>query len=83
MKGENDWQRVPGVLTDRLVIKVNPRAVRIVFGQVGDTEVSFHAAVVMSRANAMALAEAIQRGLSAKGQARAVKRMTVTGGTVH
>jgi hypothetical protein len=27
MKGENDWQRVPGVLTDRLVIKVNPRAV--------------------------------------------------------
>jgi hypothetical protein len=82
MKGENDWQRIPGVLTDRLVVKVSPKAVRIVFGQIGETEVSFHAAVVMSRANAKAMAEAIQR-LLAKGKASAVKRMTVTGGTIH
>jgi hypothetical protein len=62
-----DWQRVPGVLTDRLVVKVSPRAVGIVFGQVGETEVSFHTAVVMTRRNAVALAEAIQK-LSAKSK---------------
>jgi hypothetical protein len=82
MKGDKDWQHVPGVLTDRLVVKVSPRAVRIVFGQVGETEVSFHAAVVMTRRNAAALAEAIQK-LSAKGKGPDIRKATVSGGTVH
>jgi hypothetical protein len=82
MKGDKDWQRVPGILTDRLVVKVSPRAVRIVFGQVGETEVSFHAAVVMTRRNAAALAEAIQK-LSAKSKGPDVRKATVSGGQVH
>ena len=82
MKGDKDWQRVPGILTDRLVVKVSPRAVRIVFGQVGETEVSFHTAVVMTRRNAAALAEAIQK-LSAKSKGPDVRKATVSGGTVH
>lgn len=82
MKGDKDWQRIPGVLTDRLVVKVSPRAVRVVFGQVGETEVSFHSAVVMTRRNALALAEAIQR-LSAKSKGGAIRRATISGGTIH
>ena len=82
MKGDNDWQRIPGVLTDRLVVKVSPRAVRIVFGQVGETEVSFHTAVVMTRRNAAALAEAIQK-LIAKSKGGAIRKATVTGGMIH
>ena len=82
MKGDKDWQRVPGILTDRLVVKVSPRAVRIVFGQVGETEVSFHAAVVMTRRNAAALAEAIQK-LSTKGKGPDIRKATVSGGQVH
>src|SRR5262245_1510883 len=82
MKGDKDWQRVPGILTDRLVVKVSPRAVRIVFGQVGETEVSFHTAVVMTRRNAAALAEAIQK-LSAKSKGPDVRKATVSGGQVH
>jgi hypothetical protein len=83
MKGDKDWQRVPGVLTDRLVVKVSPRAVRIVFGQVGETEVSFHTAVVMTRRNAAALAEAIQKLSAPKAKAGAIRKATVTGGTIH
>jgi hypothetical protein len=59
MKGDNDWQRIPAVLTDRLVVRVSPKAVQIVFGQVGETEVSFHTAVAMTRANAEGLSKAI------------------------
>lgn len=29
MKGDSDWQRIPAVLTDRLVVKGSPKAVRI------------------------------------------------------
>jgi hypothetical protein len=84
MKGDNDWQKIPAVLTDRLVVKVSPKAVQIVFGQVGETEVSLHTAVAMGRGNAEGLAKAILDGLSTtKGKARAVKKMTVSGGTVH
>ena len=62
MKGDNDWQRIPAVLTDRLVVRISPKAVQIVFGQVGETEVSFHTAVAMTRANAEGLAKAILEG---------------------
>ena len=62
MKGDNDWQKVPAVLTDRLVVKVSPKAVQIVFGQVGETEVSFHTAVAMARGNAEALLRRSLRG---------------------
>jgi hypothetical protein len=55
MKGDNDWQKTPAVLTDRIVVKISPKAVHIVFGQVGETEVSFHTAVAMTRANAQGL----------------------------
>ena len=61
-------------------VKVSPRAVRIVFGQVGETEVSFHTAVVMTRRNAVALAEAIQK-LSAKSKGPDVRKATGSGGT--
>jgi hypothetical protein len=84
MKGDNDWQRIPAVLTDRLVVRVSPKAVQIVFGQVGETEVSFHTAVAMTRANAEGLAKAILEGLSAtKNKARAVRKITVSGGVIH
>jgi len=83
MKGDNDWQRIPAVLTDRLV-RISPKAVQIVFGQVGETEVSFHTAVAMTRANAEGLAKAILEGLSAtKNKARAVRKITVSGGVIH
>ena len=52
---------------------------RIVFGQVGETEVSFHTAVVMTRRNTVALAEAIQK-LSAKSKGPDVRKATVSGG---
>ena len=84
MKGDNDWQKVPAVLTDRLVVKVSPKAVQIVFGQVGETEVSFHTVVAMARGNAEGLAKAILEGLSAtKSKTRAVRKMTVSGGAIH
>ena len=84
MKGDNDWQKIPAILTDRLVVKVSPRAVQIVFGQVGETEVSYHTAVAMTRANAEGLAKAILEGMSAtKGKPRAVRKMTISGGAIH
>jgi hypothetical protein len=83
MKGDTDWQRIPAVLTDRLVVKVSPKAVRIVFGQTGETDVSFHTAVVMTRGNAEGLAKAILQGLSAKSKGGAVRKMTVSGGTIY
>jgi hypothetical protein len=79
MKGDNDWQRTPAVLTDRLVVKVSPKAVRIVFGQIGETDVSFHTAVAMTRGNAEGLAKAILEGLSVKSKGRVVRKMTVSG----
>jgi hypothetical protein len=83
MKGDNDWQRIPAVITDRLVVKVSPKAVRIVFGQIGEADVSFHTAVAMTRGNAEGLAKAILEGLSVKSKGRAIRKMTVSGGTVH
>jgi hypothetical protein len=66
------------------VVRVSPKAVQIVFGQVGETEVSFPTAVAMTRANAEGLAKAILEGLSAtKNKARAVRTMTVSGGVIH
>lgn len=78
MKGDNDRQRTPAVLTDRLVVKVSAKAVRIVFGQTGETDVSFHTAVAMTRGNAEGLAKAILQGLSAKNQGSAVRKMTLS-----
>ena len=83
MKGDNDWQKIPAVLTDRLVVKVSPKAVQIVFGQVGETEVSFHTAVAMTRGNAEGLAKAILEGLSTKSKGRFIRKMTVSGGAIH
>ena len=83
MKGDNDWQKIPAVLTDRLVVKVSPKAVQIVFGQVGETEVSFHTAVAMTRGNAEGLAKAILEGLSTKSKGRPIRKMTVSGGAIH
>ena len=66
------------------VVRVSPKAGQIVFGQVGETEVSFHTAVAMTRANAEGLAKTILEGLSAtKNKARAVRKMTVSGGVIH
>jgi hypothetical protein len=83
MKGDNDWQRIPAVLTDRLVVKVSAKAVRIVFGQTGETDVSLHSAVVMTRGNAQGLAKAILQGLSTKSKGSSIRKMTVWGGTIH
>ena len=83
MKGDNDWQKIPAVLTDSLVVKVSPKAVQIVFGQVGETEVSFHTAVAMTRGNAEGLAKAILEGLSTKSKGRSIRKMTVSGGAIH
>jgi len=49
----------------------------------GETEVSFHAAVAMTRGNAEGLAKAILQGLSAKPKGGAVKKNTVSGDTIH
>ena len=83
MKGDSDWQRTPAVLTDGLVVKISPKAVRIVFGQIGETDVSFHTAVAMTRGNAEALAKAILQALSVKGKAGGHKLLKVSGGMVH
>ena len=75
--------RVP-VCDVSTVVRVSPKAGQIVFGQVGETEVSFHTAVAMTRANAEGLAKTILEGLSAtKNKARAVRKMTVSGGVIH
>src|SRR5262245_23991360 len=74
MKGDMDWQKTPAVLTNRLVVKVTPKSVRIVFGEVGETEVSFHTAVAMTLANAEGLAKAILQGLT-KTKGRSYKAL--------